>query len=124
MKLDIHIGDSYDRKRKIILKSDRNIDVVTAILEKKLGNIKVKYKSSKENNYKRVAVKEIIFPNPNDFSQDHLKNLIIDLDGENKSKNEILLELEKGIKPKTYEQKNKIVTAYDSWRSEYLKVNT
>ena len=116
MGLLLNTGERYSKKnRTISLLSDENLNEIVEELEAK-AKIKIT----------KVAPKKSVRKGPNiigadRFSIENISDVIVYLKGTDRPKKDILIDLERVMRPKTDKEKSLIIKTYELWRNNYMK---
>lgn len=114
MELDLYTGERYRKTTNIYLLSARNIKEAIEVLESKVKMTKISYKKAAVNKNPNLSGSDR-------FSEKNISEVITVLNGSDKPRKQILSDLEKALKPKTFEEKFLIIKTYELWRSNYMK---
>ena len=116
MGLLLNTGERYSKKnRAISLLSDENLNKIVEELEAK-AKIKIT----------KVAPKKSVRKGPkligaDRFSVKNISDVIVYLKGTDRPKKDILIDLERVMRPKTDKEKSLIIKTYELWRNNYMK---
>ena len=116
MGLLLNTGERYSKKnRTISLLSDENLNEIVEELEAK-AKIKIT----------KVAPKKSVRKAPNligadRFSVKNINDVIIFLNGADRPKKDILIDLERVMRPQIDKEKSLIIKTYELWRNNYMK---
>ena len=128
--LDLSTGEKYSKEsRTIFLLSDENLTEIEQFLESKIYATNITGPSKpvklKKHNItgpsKPVKLKKPNITGPDRFSQKNISNLIVYVNGIDRNKKDVLIDLQRIMRVETEKEKTLINKAYGFWRNNYIK---
>ena len=114
--LDLSTGEKYSKEsRTIFLLSDENLTEIEQFLESKIYATNITVPS------KPVKLKKPNITGPDRFSQKNISNLIVYVNGIDRNKKDVLIDLQRIMRVETEKEKTLINKAYGFWRNNYIK---